>query len=95
MFGRNGDVVEVTVTADLVEHCVVAGWPQNSKSVFDLALENGIRELNSASRREHGKAVDIWVEVATVPSETILLLASYILSLTEHCERKVQGLVKL
>ena len=74
MFCRNGDVVEVTVTADLVEHRVVSGWPQNSKAVFDLALQDGIGELDGASRREHRKAVHVWVEVATVPSETVQLV---------------------
>ena len=68
MFGTYGDVVEVAVAADLVEHGVVSRRPQDPEAVSDLAGEDGVGELDGASRRELREAVHVGMEVAAIPS---------------------------
>ena len=67
--GAYGDVVEVAVAADLVEHGVVARRAQDAEAVLDLAGEDGVGELHGATRGELGEAVHVGMEVAAVPSE--------------------------
>ena len=67
--GAYGDVVEVAVAADLVEHGVVARRPQDAEAVLDLAGEDGVGELHGATRGELGEAVHVGMQVAAVPPE--------------------------
>ena len=72
MLGTYCNVVKVAVAADLVEHGVVSRRPQDPEAVSDLAGEDGVGELDGASRSELCEAVHVGMEVAAVPPEILL-----------------------